>query len=77
MSVTAHKIAQIFHVSYTDLLFTTRPVIDALQTELFDDITTEALDVIEIEYEGDAIILNAHKIKRNAFIATNKRITGA
>ena len=69
MSLTAHKIIKTFHVKYPALELATRSISMPLQTETFLNITTEAGDVIEIEYEGDARILQSHKTGHNVFIA--------
>ena len=75
MSVTAHKIKQTFHVSY-DATFGTGFITDELETEAGDIVTTESLLPIFLEFESDVTRLQAHRIGRNTFIATNKRITG-
>ena len=76
MSLTAHKIRQTFHVSY-DAIIGEANIVDELQTEAGDTITTESLLPITTEYFETGIIrLRAHKVGRNSFIATNRRITG-
>ena len=76
MSVTAHKIRQTFHVQY-DMTLGDGLITDFLETEAGDKITTESLLPIEVEQFGDNVVkIRAHKIGRNTFIATNRRITG-
>ena len=76
MSVTVRKPRQTFHVSY-DAVIGEGTIVDNLQTEAGDTITTESLlPITTEEFVTSVIRLQAHRVGRNTFIATNRRITG-
>ena len=69
VSLTAHKVNNTFRVQYGSGFFEA-PFFPVLQTELFEDITTELLEVILLDGQTtDTVTLSAYKVKRNTFIA--------